>query len=177
MADDITPETGDEGATPEGGQVEDEATGLRKALERERADRKAFEKQAKANAKAAEELERYRQASLTEQEKAVAKAREEGYAQGRTETLTASGQRLVRAEFKAEAAGKVKDLDELLEDLNLAKFMGEDGEPDSKAIKAAVARFAKAAPVETTPPFNGGPRKTAQGSDMNTLIRHAAGHR
>lgn len=123
----------------------------------------------------ADRLAELEAAQQTEMERAVAKAREEAAQQARTEALTTVGQRLVKAEFKAEAAGKVKDLDAVLEDLNLTKFLTEDGEPDSKAIKAAVARLASVAPAETTPPFNGGPRKTAPASDMNALIRQRAG--
>jgi hypothetical protein len=172
MADEEITETMTEDETSE---VVDETAGLRSALEKERADRKAFEKQAKANAKAAEELERYKQASLTEQERAIAKARDEAAAQTRSEVASTFAQRIAKLQFKAEAAGRVKDIDGLLEDLNLAKFVGEDGEPDAKAIKAAVDRFAKVAPAETTPPFNGGARKTAPATDMNSLIRQRAG--
>jgi hypothetical protein len=162
-----------EGVTPQ--EPIDETAGLRSALEKERADRKAFEKDAKRVKGLEAELAKIREANQSESEKAIAKAREEAAAQARGEVLTTVGQRLVKAEFKAEAAGKVKDLDGLLEDLNLAKFVTDDGEPDSKAIKAAVARYAKAAPAESTPPFNGGPRKTAETTDMNSLIRQRAG--
>lgn len=171
--EDTTIDGGAEGGTPE--QDVDELAGLRSALEKERADRKTFEKQARANAKAAQELERYKQESLSEQEKAIVKAREEAAAQARGEVLSTVGQRLARAEIRAAAAGKVADIDGLLEDLNLAKFLDENGEPDSKAIGEAVKRWAKVAPAEKTPPFNGGPRKTAEATDMNTLIRQKAG--
>ncbi|MGW4663188.1 hypothetical protein [Streptosporangium sandarakinum] len=173
MADDIT-ETGADGGMPEETPV-DELTGLKTALDKERADRKTFEKEAK-RAKALEaELAKLREAGQTEAEKAIAKAREEAAAQARGEVLSTVGQRLVRAEIRAAAAGKVADIDALLEDLNLAKFLTDDGEPDSKAIGEAVKRWAKAAPAEKTPPFNGGARKTAETNDMNRLIRQKAG--
>ena len=70
-----------EGVTPQ--EPVDETAGLRSALEKERADRKAFEKDAK-RAKALEaELARLRESTQTEAEKAIAKAREEAAAQAR----------------------------------------------------------------------------------------------
>jgi hypothetical protein len=90
------------------------------------------------------ELEKVRQASLTETEKQIAEAEK----RGRDKAVTDLGQRLVRAEFRALAAGRIEGLDELLDDLNLAKFVTEDGEPDAAAIQKAVARLAPA-PVET----------------------------
>jgi hypothetical protein len=172
MADEIT-ETATEDETSE--EQVDELAGLRSALAKERTASKTLAKEAKRAQVLEAELAKVREANQTEGEKAITKAREEAAAQARGEVLSTVGQRLVKAEFKAEAAGKVKDLDGLLEDLNLAKFVDADGEPDSKAIKAAVARYAKAAPAETTPPFNGGPRKTAATTDMNQLIRDRAG--
>lgn len=166
------PETGE--ASPEQGGMLSQADVDRIVEERLARERKKYSNYRELKQKA-DKLAEIEAAQQTEMERAVAKAREEAAQQARTEALTTVGQRLVKAEFKAEAAGKVKDLDAVLEDLNLAKFLTEDGEPDSKAIKAAVARLASVAPAETTPPFNGGPRKTAPANDMNALIRQRAG--
>ncbi|WP_157099363.1 hypothetical protein [Microbispora sp. ATCC PTA-5024] len=167
-----TPETAE--ASPEQGGLLSQADVDRIVEERLSRERKKYANYRDVKAKA-DKFDELQAAQQTELERAVAKAREEGATQGRTEVLSTVGQRLVKAEFKAEAAGKVKDLDAVLEDLNLAKFLTEDGEPDSKAIKAAVARLASVAPAETTPPFNGGPRRTATTTDMNQLIRQSAG--
>lgn len=117
------------------------------------------------------ELEKVRQAGLSDQEKAVAEAR----AAGATEATAAAGPRLVRAEFRAAAAGRL-DKDTLaayLEDVDLTKFLGEDGEPDVKAIEARIKRLGG---VERTPSFDGGVRaSTGTATDMNTLLRQAAG--
>lgn len=131
--------------------------------ERWQAMARKHEDRSKSNADAAKqleatkaELEQFRQASMSEQEKALAKAVKEAEARVRTETLGAVGQRLVRAEFRAAAAGQIPDLDSVLDDLNLAKFVGPDGEPDSKAIAAAVKRLTPppppAEPATTAPP-------------------------
>lgn len=98
------------------------------------------EQRAKANAKAAKELEEFRTSSMSDQEKAVAEAE----ARGRTTALQEAGARLVDAEVRVAAAGRSADVDALLEGLDRTKFLTDDGEPDSDAIKAWVDRIAPA---------------------------------
>lgn len=129
------------------------------------------EERAKANASAASELDKVRKAQMSETEKAVADAKQAG----RTEAQQAVAGRLARAEFRAAAAGRVeKDtLDGFLEYADLSKFVGDDGEPDGKAIDAVVKRLAG---PQRAPDFDGGARTTAgKATDMNTLIRQKAG--
>lgn len=115
-----------------------------------------------------DDLKKKAAAAMTEQERAVAEAKDAG----RAEAIAETGGRLVKAEFKAAAAGRLPNLDQLLEDLNLAKFLGANGEPDTKAIAAAVERFG----ASKTPDFDGGARGgSAKTNDMNALIRRAAG--
>lgn len=135
----------------------------------------------KANAEAAKyrkelraaqsELEKVRKAGLTEQEKAVAEAEQ----RGRSAALASTGARLARAEFRAAAAGQVdkETLDAYLEDVDLSKFLSEDGEPDTKAIEG---RIKKLAGGSTKTSYDGGARTTAAApADMNSLIRRQAG--
>lgn len=128
------------------------------------------EERAKTNATAARELEKLRQSAMTEQEKAVAEAEK----RGRDAASTAAGLRLARAEFRAEAAGAADKatVDSFLEYADMSKFIGEDGEPDAKAITAAVKRLAGSGQV---PDFDGGARTTAKPNDMNAFIRRQAG--
>lgn len=93
------------------------------------------EDRAKANAGAAKELDEFRRQSMSEQERAIEAAR----AEGRAEAAAQLGGRLAEAEFRAVAAGRMSDdqLSTLLEGVNLARFVGENGEID----RAAVARF------------------------------------
>lgn len=125
-----------------------------------------------AKAQAAE-LEKFRQSSMSEAEKAVAEAE----ARGRTTAATAFGERLARTEFDALAGRRNADFDTAatFEFLDLKKFVGEDGEPDKDAIKAAVERLVPAA--TTGPPsFDGGSRTPAAApQDMNTFLRKATG--
>lgn len=119
------------------------------------------------------ELEKIRAAGLTEQEKAVAAAKAEGL----TAAQKAAAPRLVSAELRAAAAeaGLGKDaLAGFLEYADLSKFVGEDGEPDEKAIAAAVKKLGGGTGRRTD--FDGGARQpAAKATDMNSLIRFAAG--
>lgn len=88
---------------------------------------------------ATRELEQARTAGLNEAERAVAEAK----TAGRTEALTQMGERLARSEFVAAAARRNAGYDAaaVLDDLNLARYVGDDGEPDVKALTAAVERL------------------------------------
>ncbi|MEQ7847729.1 hypothetical protein [Nocardioides kribbensis] len=121
---------------------------------------------------AASELEKQRQASMSEADKAVAEAE----ARGRSAAATEYGTRLARSEFDALAGRRNAGFDTsaALEFVDLKKFLNEDGDVDSKAIKSAVERLV---PEESTAAsFDGGARTTApKGPDMNSLLRKAAG--
>lgn len=133
----------------------------KRALAEERRGRRAAEK----------ELEKLRAASMSEQEKAVAAAKQAGA----SEALKVTAPRLVRAELRAAAAeaGLGKDaLAGFLEYADLSKFVTEDGEPDEKAISAAVKRLGGGRPTD----FDGGARTSAdKPADMNSLLRRTAG--
>jgi hypothetical protein len=142
-----------------------------------KAEARKWEQRAKENRAAAAEIEKARKAAMTESERAVAEAEE----RGRQTVVATYGQRLARTEYIAEAAKRNPgyDVQAVLDDINLARFIGDDGEPDSKAIAASVARLvpeATAAGPAQPPAFDGGARTTAPaGPDMNRLIRQAAG--
>jgi hypothetical protein len=141
-----------------------------------KAEARKWEDRAKENRKAAQDLEAQRKAAMTDADRAVAEAEE----RGRTAAVTAFGQRLARTEWVAEAAKRnpTYNAADALEDLNLAKFIGDDGEPDSKAIAASVARLVPELNSGTPQPpsFDGGTRQAAPvGKSMSDLIRQAAG--
>lgn len=131
-----------------------------------------WETRAKENANAARELEELRRQTLTDQEKAVADAAEAA----RAETLAKVGTQLVAAEVRVATAGRSVDADALLDGIDPAKFLGDDGAPDRDAIAAWIDRVAPA-PTETngTPATaavdlgqgarGGQPADTALGSD------------
>ena len=104
------------------------------------------------------EIENVRKSSLTEAERAVVEAEQ----RGRMAVLSEMGKRLARTQFEAAAARRNTsyDVTSALEYVDLTRFVGEDGEPDSKAIAAAVERLVPAAGQEQTPvpSFDGGTR-------------------
>lgn len=136
-------------------------------------DRIIADRVARVNAKFSDygDLKKKAAAAMSDQERAVAEAEQRG-----AQTATAkTGARLVRAEFRAAAAGRV-DADTLaayLEDVDPAKFLGDDGEPDAKAIEARIGRLGGG---QKRTDFDGGARTTTgKPADMNSLIRRQAG--
>lgn len=134
------------------------------------AGKRALAEERKARKTAEAELAKLRKAAMSEQERAIAEA---------TTTATAAANkaaapRLVRAEFRAAAAGQVdkQTLDAYLEDVDLSKFVGVDGEPDTKAIEARIKRLGGGRSAD----FDGGTRGgAARPLDMSALIRQKAG--
>lgn len=117
------------------------------------------------------DLKKRAASAMTEQERAVAEAEQ----RGATTALAKTGARLARAEFRASAAGRVDPaaVDGFLEYADLTKFVGDDGEPDARAIEAAVKRLGG---QQKTTDFDGGARTSAgKATDMNALIRSRAG--
>jgi hypothetical protein len=156
--------------TPPADPAGDEPLGEpgKKALEAERA---RADDAAKENKRLLRELDAERKKGLTAEEKVLEEAREAG----RSEVRQATGLRLARTEFDAAAGrrnpeAKVADI---LEFVDLAKFVGDDGEPDVKRIGEAVAKLVPA--VEGTPSFDQGTRQTVATGGMNDFIRKAAG--
>lgn len=141
----------------------------RQALQVERKARLDAEKARKA---AEKEIEKLRSAAMSDQEKAIAAAKTDALA----EANKAAAPRLVRAELRAAAAeaGVPKDaLDGFLEYADLKRFVNDDGEPDSKAIAAAVKRLGGGSGRAD---YDGGSRGgAARPLDMSTLIRQKAG--
>ena len=176
MADDNAPAEGEENTPDDQGtdsatEYGTEALGDagKQALDRMKAERNEAKQRAKELEK---ELDKVRKSSMSEAEKAVAEAE----ARGRAEAATQFGTRLVRSEFVAAAAKRnaTFDASAVLDDLNLAKFVNDDGDPDQKAIAAAVNRLV---PDASGPPsFEGGARTSPPpASGMNDFIRKAAG--
>lgn len=132
-----------------------------------------WESRSKENHQARTELEKQRQATLTDAERAVEEAKQSA----RAEATSTFGKRLAKTEFDALAGRRNPDFDtaSALEYVDLGKFVGEDGEPDTKAIKAAVERLVPA-PADQPPSYDGGTRTPPPAQQgMSGLIRKAAG--
>lgn len=129
--------------------TETDAPDLTAEVEKWKALSKKNEDRAKANAEAAKELEKFRQQSMTETEKLVEQAR----AEARTATLAEAGGKVARAEIRAAAAGRLDQaaLDVLIDGLNLAKFLDDDGEVDTAKVAAFVDGIAPKAEEDEKP--------------------------
>lgn len=95
------------------------------------------------------------QASKTEHERALDDAKKEAKAEGEAAAAMALLPQLVKAEFKAAAAGRIVDaegrldtkrLDALLEPLDMSRFVTDNGEVDTAKVLAF---------VDTAAPTNG----------------------
>lgn len=148
----------------------------KRALDAERAARQTADRARKA---AEKELETLRSQSMSDAEKAVAAAK----AEGRSEALTAANERLVKAEVRIAAAGKLADPADAVRFLDLADFkVDADGEVDAKAVAKAIDQLVKDRPylaagtTKVQGSGDGGARGTSQtGVSMNDLLRQAAG--
>jgi hypothetical protein len=174
MSDDNTQvETSTEASAPAPAetQTSTEKTFTQADLDRIVADRVAREKSKYADYG---DLKKKAAAAMTDQERLVSEAEQ----RGRSAALKSSGERLAKAEFKALAAGQVAGdaVDGFLEYADLQRFVDDNGEPDTKAIEAAVKRLASAAAPPTGTNFDAGARANAPApKDFNSLIRQAAG--
>jgi hypothetical protein len=105
-------------------------------LARERSKFKDYD-DIKAKAARLDELE---QANASDLEKAVKAAQDET----RAAVVREYGQKLAAGILKAELSQRMKpaDADALISDLNLGKFVTDDGDVDSDALKAVIDRVA-----------------------------------
>jgi hypothetical protein len=118
----------------------------------------------------AAELEKFRKAAMSESERAVAEAE----ARGRTTAAQEYGKRLARSEIRAAAADSGADVGGVFDYLDLSRFVGDDGEPDTEAVKA----FVEALPRRTPQPPSldlGSRGDGAAPRDFNQALRAAAG--
>lgn len=177
MADDQQAEENNEQHEEQNQQNENEELGEagKKALAEERAARKKAERDAKA---ATTELTKFREANQSEQEKALAAARKEG----EQAAMAKANRRLLEAEVRAGAAGKLADPSDALGLLgDVEQFLDSDGDVDRKALAKAIDDLVKEKPYLAGTPqaggsFDGGARTSPPaGQDMNQLLRQAAG--
>lgn len=139
------PGTG-EAVTDSGTAEESDSTDWKAEAEKYRALQKKWEARAKENATAAKERDELRKQSMSEQERAV----EEASAKARTEERVRLAGKLARQGFLAAAAGRIPHAATVADDLNLAKYVGEDGDIDEKGLGELVERLAPAKPATTS---------------------------
>jgi hypothetical protein len=113
---------------------------------------------------------------MAEDDRKLLEAEERGRAAVRSEY----GQRLAESEFRAAAAARNPGYDttKALRYVNLAGFVGDDGEPDTKAITAAVADLIPEVATDgpaPPPTFDGGPRTTTPTNSTASQFANAVG--
>lgn len=153
--------------TPPPAVTAEDVARLQAALDKERNLHKTVKQQLA-------DIQKNQRSSMDETDRKILEARDAAAAEVRSQY----GARLAETEFKAAAATRNSgyDVAKALKYVNLTGFLGEDGEPDAKAIAAAVADLIPEASVNTPPSFDGGTRQSAtSGPSMTQLIRQAAG--
>ena len=136
-------------------QEEDPAAGAVKALQAERKLRRAAEKrarelEAKANAK-----------DLEPAEQALEEARREA----REQAVTAANQRLLKAEVKAAAKGRLSDPADAFRFIDLEQFeVSDDGDIDASEIEQALDALLEEKPYLAA----GGQKRFTQGADQGS---------
>lgn len=70
----------------------------------------------------------------------------------RDEAARRSAERLAAAELKAALTGITDDPGDIIDDLNLAKYITADGEVDTDAVAKTREKYAALKPTTTTPP-------------------------
>jgi hypothetical protein len=142
------PETGSSEPSPETGTTPEPETGERQSDGAYwKAQAEKYEKRAKANAEAAKDLDKLRRESMTEQERVAAEAAD----RAATEVTARLGGRLVRAEMRAAANGRLtaEQVEAVASRLDVSAFLTGDGDVDG----AAVAEFVNS--LAPPPPDNG----------------------
>ncbi|TYB50243.1 hypothetical protein FXF51_56805 [Nonomuraea sp. PA05] len=167
------PPTGEGGQPPENPPAEQPQAA---PPAREETDWKAmarqWERRAKENSKAADDLAKLKQQSMSDQEKAVEQARVEG----RTEAAREHGKQLAEAQFDAALARKGLDLGDAADLIDKSRFVNDDGTVDKDAIAKAVAKLAKLTPKTPSSSggdFGGGNGQGAPPKNLREQIREA----
>lgn len=115
------------------------------------------------------EYDRLVQASQTELERA------QQAAQAAEGTISAMRERVASADIRAALTGIVPDPESVIEDLNISRFIGDDGEVNAEAITALRAKYAALAPEgKRLPAPNPAQGSSAAGApDASALIAEA----
>ncbi|MFF9690236.1 hypothetical protein [Streptomyces sp. NPDC014623] len=96
------------------------------------------EARAKTNAAAAKELARIKREGMSDLDKKV----DEAVAAARAEERVKSGVRVARQAFLASASGRLENAKDVADELNLKKYVDEEGDVDEDAIAELVDKLA-----------------------------------
>ncbi|MGW4028245.1 hypothetical protein ACWEFL_02815 [Streptomyces sp. NPDC004838] len=105
--------------------------------EKHKALARKHEQRSKQNAADAKELARIKREGMSDLDKKV----DEAVAAARAEERVKSGVRVARSAFLAAATGRIENAKDVADDVNLKKYVDEDGEVDDDAIAELVDRL------------------------------------
>lgn len=144
------PDTPTDATTDAPADTADETVDWKGEAEKWKTQARKHEDRAKTNASAAKELEQLRQQSMSDTEKAVAQAR----AEGRTEAIKEAAGKMAAAEIRIAAAGRLSDqqVATLVDGVNLAAFVADDGDVDAGKVREFVDGIAPPASEATVEP-------------------------
>lgn len=160
------PDTGESAADKDADGPGD-STDWKAEAEKYKALMRKHEARAKDNATAAKERDELKKQSMSDQERAV----EEASAKARTEERVRLAGKLARQGFLAAAAGRLANASSVADDLNLSKYVGEDGEIDEKGLGELVDRLAPPAPAKKADPEDGADAKPKNGRGFDQGAR------
>lgn len=126
------------------------------------------EARSKENSAAAKQLEEQRQAAMTEHEKALAEAEK----RGRQSALEQAAHRIAAADIRAALSGVVNDPDSIIEDLNLARYITDDGDVDAAKVKSLREKYAALAPKPPSADLKQGVRQPVVEQDSNAWFQN-----
>ncbi|WP_432160769.1 hypothetical protein [Streptomyces sp. NRRL F-5630] len=137
---------GDESDTDDDGDQDDDTDGdggddtvdHKVEAEKWRALAKKHEARAKANAGSAKELAKLKREGMSEADKKVDEAVAAAVAQERVK----SGERVARSAFLAAAKGRLDHAKDVADDVNLRRYVDDEGEVDEDGIAELVDRLA-----------------------------------
>ncbi|MEW1867037.1 hypothetical protein AB0420_02365 [Streptomyces caelestis] len=115
-----------------------DGTDWKAEAEKWKAQSRKHEERAKANAAAAKERDRLRREGMPEQERKI----EEAVAKALAEERSKNGAKLARQAFLAAAKGTIPNASDVADDVNLSRYVKDDGEIDEEGLAELVKRLA-----------------------------------
>lgn len=129
---------GDQDGDGGGSDKDGDGTDWKAEAEKYKGLARKHENRAKDNATAAKELAKIKREGMPEQERAVSEAVAKALAEERTK----NGSKLARQAFLAAAKGVIPNAGDVADDVNLHRYVDDDGEIDEDGLAELVKRLA-----------------------------------
>lgn len=123
---------------PDKGKGDDDGKDWKAEAEKWKVQARKHETRAKENAGAAKERDQLRRDGLPEQERKI----EEAVGKALAEERAANGGKLARQAFLAAAKGLIPNAGDVADDVNLSRYVNDDGEVDEDGLTELVKRLA-----------------------------------